>query len=192
VRTLLTFTGVFLLAAMATIAAAAATYRWVDADGVHYSDQPHPGAEKIFLGETQTYSPTPVPAGPPAAAAAPSEHGAAADAGGHHYDSCAVVQPAEDQVLIDVDRVTVAVQTVPAKRPRDHIVVHYDLQQLEATSPEQSTFEISPVDRGTHAVSAVVYSAQGDILCRTAKLTFHVRQASMLAPQNPNNPARGH
>ena len=54
VRTYTAFLG--LLVAVAAVAGGGPTYRWVDADGVHYSDQPHPGAEQITLSQTQTYS----------------------------------------------------------------------------------------------------------------------------------------
>ncbi len=55
VRTCTAFLG-FLLAAATVAGGPPPTYRWVDADGVHYSDQPHPGAEQITLSQTQTYS----------------------------------------------------------------------------------------------------------------------------------------
>lgn len=185
-RTLLTFLGVVLLA---TVAAAGATYRWVEGDGVHYSDQPHPGAEKIFLGETQTYS---APAAPAAdATPAPTPPAATAPAA-FRYDSCAVVQPAEDQVLIDVEKVTVAVQVSPAKRSGDRVVLYFDKQPIEPLSPDQTEFQITPIDRGTHSASASVRDARGKTLCHSPAVTFHVRQPSVLAPLNPNNPARGH
>ena len=44
-----------LLVACAT-ANSTTVYKWVDANGVtHYSDQPHPGAEKLEITGAQTY-----------------------------------------------------------------------------------------------------------------------------------------
>ena len=45
------------LRAAARCAAVAATvYKWVDENGVvHYSDQPHPNAQKIHVQAAQTY-----------------------------------------------------------------------------------------------------------------------------------------
>ena len=46
---------------------AATVYKWVDDDGVvHYSDQPHPNAQKLQVHDVQTYRPS---AGDTAAAA---------------------------------------------------------------------------------------------------------------------------
>src|SRR5690625_4124219 len=42
------------ICAVATPAMATTVYRWVDSNGVvHYSDQPHPGAQKANLGALQ-------------------------------------------------------------------------------------------------------------------------------------------
>ena len=59
-----------MLAALAAFAAQAAViYKWTDADGVvHFSDQPVPGAEKIYTGASNTAEsvPTGENAGSPA------------------------------------------------------------------------------------------------------------------------------
>jgi len=170
--------------------AATVTYRWTDADGVHYSDQPHPGADKIILGTPQTYSSADADtsaAGSPAPRRPPRNPD-----GGFRYDGCPVVQPAQDQVLIDVDSVTVAVQPRPGKRGTDRVELSFDGQLIAATTPEQQEFKISPVDRGTHTVAATIRDADGKSVCQSTAVSFHVRQPSVLAPQNPNNPTRKH
>ena len=161
------------------IAVAAPTYRWVDADGVHYSDQPHPGAEIITLGTTQTFS-----AGPAVAAAAsanrkPANPRATSE---FRYDSCAIVQPAADQVLLDVEAVTVAVVVQPGKRSRDKVVLAFDGGEIQPAGPDQTEFRISPIDRGTHQVAALVRDASGRDLCQSPLVSFHVRQPSVLGP----------
>jgi hypothetical protein len=163
------------------------TYRWTDADGVHYSDQPHTGAEKIVLGTPQTYSGS--DAAPTTAASTPRR---ARNDDGFHYDSCSIVQPAQDQVLIDVESVTIAVQPRPAKRSTDHIELSVDGQSLPVGSPDQQEFKISPIDRGTHIVAATIRDGDGKNLCQSSAISFHVRQPSILAPLNPNNPNRKH
>jgi hypothetical protein len=161
-------------------AVAATTYRWVDADGLHYSDQPHPGAEKIVLGEIQTYSSPGAPE-----VVMPSERKAQARQADFHYDSCAVVQPATDQVFFDVESITVTVQVQPAMRTDDKVVLSFDGQQREPTSMDQSEFRITPIDRGTHTAAATVRDSRGKPLCQSTAITFHVRQHSMLAPLAP-------
>ena len=169
---------------------ATVTYRWTDTDGVHYSDQPHAGADKIILGTRQTYS------SPDAVVSTPANSSPRrvrnADNGGFRYDSCSIVQPAQDQVLIDVQTVTVAVQPRPAKRSSDRVELSFDGQAMAAASPEQQEFQVSPVDRGTHTVAATIRDADGKNLCQSAAVSFHVNQPSVLAPQNPNNPNRRH
>jgi len=175
---------------VASVAAGATvTYRWTDADGVHYSDQPHAGADKIILGTPQTYSSSDADTGTPGN---PSPRRPRNPDGGFHYDSCSIVQPAQDQVLIDVESVTVAVQPRPAKRGGDRVELSFDGQAISATSPEQQEFKISPIDRGTHTVAATIRDSDGKSVCQSTAVSFHVRQPSVLSPQNPNNPARHH
>jgi hypothetical protein len=165
------------------------TYRWTDSDGVHYSDQPHAGADKIILGTPQTYS---NPDTAPTQSSGNTPRRARSGDDGFHYDSCAVQQPAQDQVLIDVESVTVAVQPRPGKRSSDRIELSFDGQAIQAASPEQQEFKISPIDRGTHTVAATIRDADGKNVCQSTAVSFHVRQPSVLAPQNPNNPNRKH
>jgi hypothetical protein len=169
------------------------TYRWTDADGVHYSDQPHPGAEKLILGTPQTYS-SAVTDGPGSSSVVSSgtRRARAADSGAFRYDSCTVVQPAADQVYIDVQSVTVAVQTRPGKRSSDRVEISFDGQAIKAADPEQEEFHVSPIERGTHTVAATVRDSDGKNVCQSPAISFHVRQPSQLAPQNPNNPNRKH
>lgn len=163
----------------AAIAVAGPTYRWVDADGVHYSDQPHPGAEIISLGTTQTYSSGPTVA---AAAAADRKSAKPGATGEFRYDSCTIVQPAADQVLLDVESVTVAVVLQPGKRSRDKVVLAFDGAEMQPAGPEQTEFRISPIDRGTHQVAAIVRDGSGKDLCQSPLVVFHVRQPSVLGP----------
>lgn len=179
-RTLLTLLSLLLVA---TVAAAGATYRWVDTDGVHYSDQPHAGAEKIFIGQTQTYSSTPAQASEPPTSRRPRK---ASEVGEYRYDSCPVTQPAQDQVLVEVESVTIAVQVRPAKRSGDRVVLSFDGRPMEPQSPDQTEFHITPIERGTHTVAATVVDASSKNLCQSSAVTFHVRQPSVLAPLNPN------
>jgi len=48
-----------------SLALAATVYKWVDENGiVHYSDQPHPNAQKVGVQPAQTYKAGDVPAAP--------------------------------------------------------------------------------------------------------------------------------
>jgi uncharacterized protein DUF4124 len=163
-------------------ALAATVYKWVDEDGVvHYSDQPHANAQKIQVQQAQTYKALPADTG---AARAPPSAATASP-----YQGCAVVSPQNESTYANVDSLTVVVQTDPGLRPGDQIFVTYDGQPLNGTSATGGTFAISPVDRGTHTLAAVVRSADGSVLCQAPGVTFYVHQPSA---QNPVNPIRPH
>ena len=59
-----------LISLACSLALAATVYKWVDENGVvHYSDQPHPNAQKVQLKAAQTYKDSsPASAFAPAAA----------------------------------------------------------------------------------------------------------------------------
>jgi hypothetical protein len=168
-----------LLALVATALAGTVTYRWVDADGVHYSDQPHPGAEQITLSPSQTYSSAQADVSGGAASRAARD---SREAGEFRYDSCAVTQPAQDQVLIDVQSASIAVHVQPPKRSGDRVVLSMDGQAIEPGNDDQVEFVISPIERGTHTVAATVRGADGRNLCQSSALTFHVRQPTAKKP----------
>jgi Domain of unknown function (DUF4124) len=193
VRTVKAFWTVLAVVAASVAAGATVTYRWTDTDGVHYSDQPHPGAEKIILGTPQTYSSADADSqGSGNSASSSTRRARNADNGPFHYDSCTVVQPAEDQVLIDVQSVTIAVQPRPSKRSDDRVEVSLDGQAIKAASADQEEFQVTPIERGTHIVAATIRDGNGKNVCQSPAISFHVRQPSELSPQNPNNPNRKH
>jgi hypothetical protein len=178
----------FLIMVAAT-ASAAVTYRWVDAEGVHYSDQPHVGADKIYLGQTQNASAS-ARFDAPSNRAAPGGQGSRSSVQRDgeapvQYTSCAVVRPADDQVLQDTESVTISVEPHPAKRPNDHVVVNFDGAPIEAATADQLDIPISPIERGTHTVAAELRDSNNKVVCRSAAVSFHVRQPSVLSPANP-------
>ena len=178
------------LLVVAAAAVAATTYRWVDDQGVtHYSDQPHPGADKVALPQPQTYSSPPAAVRGPAAGTTANTRQPADATSSFHYDTCSIAQPADDEVLFDA-AVTVRGQLSPAARQGDKVVLLFDGASMEAPSPGQLEFRIEPVERGTHTVSLQVRDGAGRALCHSQPVSFHIRQASQLSPANPNNPAR--
>jgi len=171
----------FLLIFVCT-AALAATYRWVDANGVvHYSDQPGPGAQKIELPQAQTYRAVPPPPSVPSPPAAPAKP---TDA----YQSCAIIEPASEATVFELEAVTVRVSLQPAQRPGDSVSINFDGATIAPTSSNALDFRISPIDRGAHTVTAVVRDAGNTTVCTSAAVTFYVRQPSVLSPQSPSRP----
>ena len=170
-----------LLLLAAPLALAATVYKWVDENGVvHYSDQPHPNAEKVHVKEPQTYRET----NPLAAPAAPSPDNGAADRG-PVYRGCAISQPADNEEFASPESLVVAVRTDPSLRPGDQVFVTLDGQALNDGHPTGSQFTISPVERGTHVLQAAVKDSGGGLLCQTSGITYNVHQPSILNPARP-------
>ena len=168
-----------LLCLACSLALAATVYRWVDENGVvHYSDQPHPNAEKLQVHAAQSYKPSALdtPAGGGGASSSSSSSSP--------YRGCAVVQPPDGQSYANVDSLTVVVQTDPQLHSGDKVYVTVDGQALNGGNPTGPQFVLSPVERGTHTAQAQVKDASGAVQCQTPPVTFHVQQTSIL---NPNN-----
>jgi len=172
-----------LLLLAAPLALAATVYKWVDENGVvHYSDQPHPNAEKVHVKEPQTYRES----NPLAAPAAPSPDGGGG--GGPTYRGCLIAQPADNEDLANPDSLVVVVRTDPPLRPGDQVFVTLDGQALNDGRPTGAQFTISPVERGTHVLQATVRDSGGALLCQTSGISYSAHQPSVLNPANPVRP----
>ena len=155
-------------------------YRWVDPQGVvHYSDQPHPNAQKLEIRGAQTFSTLPLPQN--SSNSAPVETQPAGPA----YDSCTISQPADQQMLMNVNQATAVIQTSPQLRAGDQVHLFVDGKQV----PGSGTSFSFPVVRGQHSAQAVIEDNTGQIVCETSTVTFFVHQPSV---QNPHNPVHPH
>jgi Domain of unknown function (DUF4124) len=173
-----------LMSLVCTVSIAATVYKWVDEDGVtHYSDQPHENAQKVELAAPQTY---PAPRG--ATRPAPSGSAAAPPPPPAPYQSCAVVEPQNDQNLPNASSVSTSVQVEPRPRAGDQVYLFLDGQRVPGFPPLGGPYTISPVDRGTHSLRAVVQDSNGNVVCQSANVTFSVTQPSVLSPVSPVHP----
>jgi hypothetical protein len=158
-----------------SVAVSGTVYKWVDEDGVvHYSDQPHENAEKVELKAPQTYS------APPVRSAPPSPRQTAQS--GPIYQSCAISEPANEQMFMNTSTVTAGASVQPPLRPGDQLVVTLDGQRIPGIPPMGGGFTISPVDRGSHELQAVVLDSRGQTVCQSPSVTFHIHQPSLQAP----------
>jgi uncharacterized protein DUF4124 len=164
---------------VAAVASAGPTYRWVDADGVHYSDQPHPGAEQITLSRAPVYTSGDNQSSQSSGSARPS---ASRDNQAFQYSGCAVVQPAQDQMLMNPEMATITVQPQPGLRNGDRIVLSLDGQSIDLGNSGQQQYNVSPISRGTHTVTASIVGPDGSNLCQSLALRFHVQQPRLQRP----------
>lgn len=164
------------LALVIGFAQAQSVYKWVDAQGnVHYSDHPHPGAEKVQLPKTQTYAPpstSGMPAPPPLPPAAPMTG----------YSQFTITSPGNQATLWYTHEVTVSVTVVPELRQGDTITYHMDSRSLGPTQSTSVTFKDIP--RGDHTASATLNAENGASMS-AGPVTFYVNQKTILGPKPP-------
>lgn len=158
----------------------AEAYRWVDEDGiVHYTDKPHPGAERIVLpsdshvAARQRFAPPPAP---------PEQaQQQAAQAQKFRYTKLDVVSPGPEETLWNIEgELNVTLNLTPALQEGHRIRVYFDgtPQMVDGTS-----FQLQEVWRGVHNLQAEVLDATGKLMIRSAPNRFYVQQTSIVHPK---------
>jgi uncharacterized protein DUF4124 len=160
-----------------SVALATTVYKWVDENGViHYSDQPHPNAQKLELQGAQTYSSR------AAAVRAPDAADESTGASANPYKGCAIAQPLDQQNLPNAHSVFIRVVADPVPRGEDRIFISMDGQALNGGLPTGLNFNVSEVDRGEHSLQAQIRDPENQILCQTPTITFSVTQPGLINP----------
>jgi hypothetical protein len=162
-----------LMALLASAAAIADVYKWTDADGVvHYSDQPHPGAELIQISGTNTFS------APPARSRASRDDDEAAESTEFKgYDAFTITSPAAEETLWNIEGVlSVSLSVTPALQPGHQVRVYFDGNPLPVSG---LSFQIEEVYRGVHNLQAEILDETGQLMIRTQPNRFYVQQNSV-------------
>ena len=172
-----------MLASLAAFAGqAAVVYKWTDTNGViHYSDQPVPGAEKIFTasGASTGGSVSSAPQANPGAPS-PKKNGAP----GLDYNQVSITSPLPDQTFFGDDVISAHLGLDPGLKPGHTVTWHLNGKQLDDQSPTATQITLPHLDRGTYAIAATVTDpATGESLS-TESISFFVRQPSELSPQH--------
>ncbi len=155
---------------------ATTVYKWVDENGViHYSDQPHPNAQKLQVAGVQTYSPGAQSASPAAEESKPQSN---------PYRGCVIAQPLDQQTLPNAQSVFIRVQSDPQPHAGDRIYITMDGQGLNGGQPTSLSYNVTPIDRGAHTVQATIRSPADEVLCQTPSITFYVQQPNLFSPAN--------
>lgn len=148
-----------------------AVYKWTDSSGdVHFSDKPHPGAEKIDLPEVQTFSAPPVEKNTGVPSSSP-------DIKDVNYKKISIIQPA-DQATIRNNQgmVSVIVQIEPELQVGDKLQLIYDGTAV-GEPQKQPLFSLKDVYRGSHTISVQVLDKKGKVLGTSQTVTFFMHQA---------------
>lgn len=165
--------------AFASASALAATvYKWVDEKGVvHYSDQPHPDAQKLDVKSAQTFESTGVTSTSSSANSNAQQSGP--------YRACSIARPENDEVFLNTDTVSAQVRLDPQLRNGDQLAFSLDGKNVQNGGSTSATLK---VERGSHSLAVTVTDSSGAVLCSTPNVTFHVRQPSKQAPNRANRP----
>jgi hypothetical protein len=100
-----------------------------------------------------------------------------------------ILSPAADEAIRNnAGSVSVTVQAEPALQPGHAYQVLLDGQPF-GTPGEETTFELSNVDRGTHQLAVAVVDAQERVLQQSESLSFHLIRTS-LAQRRMVNPCK--
>jgi hypothetical protein len=148
---------------------------------IHYSDQPVPGAEKIFTASGST------PGGSASSARTANPAGSASKkdvAPGLNYSQFAVTSPLPDQTFFGDDVISVHLALDPALKPNQTITWHLNGRQVEDQGPTATQFALPHLDRGTYAIAATITDQTTGESSSTDSVTFFVRQPSALSPQH--------
>lgn len=167
----------------AAVPVSAAVYSYTDADGNRiFTDRPAgQTVEEIRLKSSNSMPP---PAAPAQRAAQPVTPKAAVVS----YQLRILVPAADAAIRNNAGSVSVAVQAEPALQPGHAYQVLLDGQPFGAPG-EQTTFELSNVDRGTHQLAVAVVDEDERVLQRTENQPFHLIRTS-LAQRRMVNPCK--
>ena len=171
-----------MLAALAAFAGqAAVVYKWTDSDGVvHYSDQPVPGAEKIFTSG----SPAPagsVPSGRSAEPAGPGPAGPKKN-GSPGLSQFTITSPTPEQTFFGDE--VIGVHLEPTLKPDQTITWHLNGRQLDDQGSAATQFTLPHLDRGAYAIAATITDQKTGESLSTDSVSFFVREPSELSPQH--------
>ena len=157
-------------------------YKWTDAAGViHYSDQPVPGAQKIYT------SPSPG-TGTSSAARAAATNGEVPEGQregpGLGYTQFAIASPAPDQTYFGDETITVSVALNPGLKSNHAITWRLNGKLVDDPGSTTTQFNLPRLDRGTYAIAATITDQRSGESQSTDSVSFFVHQPSALSPQH--------
>jgi hypothetical protein len=164
-----------LLGLLATAAANADVWRWVDDSGVvHFSDTPVEGAEQVDVSaSTRSTGSRLYNQRPDIPDDEPEEESAEEEAAG--YESATISTPAAEETLWNIEGVlNASLQLSPPLQAGHQVRVYLD--GSEQMTVRSTSFTIDGVYRGVHNIQAEVLNEAGKVMIRTQPNRFYVQQ----------------
>jgi hypothetical protein len=100
--------------------------------------------------------------------------------------ACRIVSPLQDEVFLNVESVTITAVGPPLATPS----LQLDGNVI-ASQDGKPVFTIKPIPRGTYTATVTFSEGTAGVACRTATVTFHVRQPSVIKPAAQPRPNAG-
>jgi Domain of unknown function (DUF4124) len=171
---------IVLAAFAACVGQAAVVYKWTDSEGVvHYSDQPAPGAEKMFTTSSTSANGAATASRSGASGAATAKKNGAP---GLAYTQFSITAPTPDQSFFGDDVIGVHLSLDPDLMPGHTLTWRLNGQQLDDIAPPATQFSLPRLDRGTYVITATITDRQTGESSTTPSVSFFVRQPSALSP----------
>ncbi|MGQ3889536.1 DUF4124 domain-containing protein [Legionella sp. CNM-1927-20] len=155
-------------------------YKWTDSQGVvHFSDEPHPGAEKVVLPPTQTAPPsstnTPTPTNTPTTPAS-TTNTVNSDSLTQPDYTVTITQPQNDATIRNNQGyVSVAVNVEPEIQKGVMLQLIFDNQPLGEPQASKN-FILNNINRGAHTLAVQLIGANGDVLSTSDVVTFYMHR----------------
>ena len=152
-------------------------YRWVDKEGgVHFSDQPRSGSEKVDVPPIPTYS-----APPQEKINKPSEE-TEKNKTTAFYSSLTIVSPTNKAtVRHNSGNFSVRIALAPALQKADKIQFTIDGKEFPYAGKTDDSFLLENVHRGEHTLVAQVIDADNKVLISSPAIIFYMHQQSIAA-----------
>ncbi|STX51284.1 Uncharacterised protein [Legionella busanensis] len=150
-------------------------YKWTDSQGVvHFSDEPHPGAEKVVLPPTQSSNP---PSNAPTNPTPPVT--------GNPVNKNSVTQPdytvtisqpkSDSTIRNNQGYVSVVIEVEPELQQGVMLQLMFDNRPLGKPQVGKS-FILNNVNRGAHTLAVQIIGANGDVLSTSDPVTFYMQR----------------
>jgi hypothetical protein len=161
------------LLALSCAAAAQTVWKYVDDKGVtHYTDQFVPGAEKVQL---RSGSATTAQTSTSATSSIPTRKQQT------DYRTFQITRPANQDSVINTGGVLqVSMQLEPALLTGHSLSLYLDGKRVEGYPSDALDYELQNVPRGEHTLVGVVIDENSRRAAETSKVTFTMRQQSIL------------
>ena len=169
-----------MLAALASFAGqAAVVYKWTDSDGVvHFSDQPVPGAQKVYTGASNTA--VSVPTGQNAGSPADTEK----KPGALDYAEFSIASPSPEQTFFGDNPINASLALSAGLKADQIVTWHLNGTEVGDQGGAATAITLPHLDRGTYTIGATVTDPATGQSRSTNEVTFYVQQPSALSPQH--------